>query len=100
MPSEKSKPDNRHREPMTDSDKRLATLLSPSRVTYLPASADKRFARQMADTAKREQARITPRQREYLYQLARRYRRQAPEAYALVEEASGGGSAQVDTLPG
>lgn len=50
--------------------------------TYLPGSFEKRFARDMAFFAKNQPDReLTARQKEWLYQQLKRYRRQIPKTY-------------------
>lgn len=61
---------------LTDAERALARTLRPGGVTYPPGSADKRFARFISAAAEQPEATITPKQREYLLRLARRYRRQ------------------------
>lgn len=50
--------------------------------TFLPASRDKRFCRNMADIAKHSpDTELSLRQRHYMEIMAWRYRRQLPSAY-------------------
>lgn len=61
---------------MTAFDRCLATLISPERITYLPASYDKRFGGAMASIAADPDAKITDHQRALLVSKIVRYRRQ------------------------
>lgn len=66
---------------MTTGEKLIAEQLH-EKVTFLPASYDKRFARDMhyavTDSPDKE---LTVNQRNYLYKLLHKYRRQLPETY-------------------
>jgi hypothetical protein len=59
---------------MNDRLRRIALALGGC--SFLPGSAHKRFAREMAEAARSEQAVVTPRQAARLLRLAHRYRRQ------------------------
>ena len=57
----------------------IAVALALGRCTFLPASWDKRFARDMASAAQHAPAsEITDRQRAHLLRLCHKYRRQIP----------------------
>lgn len=58
---------------MTPYELTLAKALSPERVSYLPGSAAKRFARMIADATE-----ISDGQAHYLRRMAHAYRRQLP----------------------
>lgn len=63
---------------MTEHEITLATALGSCR--FLPASADKRFCRNMADIARLSpENEISLRQRHYMEIMAWRYRRQLPK---------------------
>lgn len=74
------------------SDRELAIIDALKRVTFLPGTSQKRFARNMASAA--DHARdcgITEKQARYLTILAWRYRRQMPStlAYPVIEGDEG-----------
>jgi len=64
------------RRPMTDAERQMALSLSPGKVTYLPGSFDKRFARDMAALAMETEPQITEKQAALLVEKIHRYRRQ------------------------
>lgn len=61
---------------MTQDERWLALSLEPGRITYLPASWDKRFARSLAEKARDPDALLSERQREQMRRMAHRYRGQ------------------------
>lgn len=62
---------------MTDDERTLARALS--RCTFVPATATKRFARDMGDRAAMDESpELTPKQKKYLYEAVIRFRRQIP----------------------
>ena len=63
---------------MTIAEHEAAIAISPRRVTYLPASVDKRFARQIYDAATSLAPQITEAQSANLFRLRHKYRRQIP----------------------
>ncbi len=72
---------------MTDEERAIARALHPSRVSYVPGTTTKRFARDIADTANKRDAAITTAQRQYLLTLCVRMRRQVPpEVVELARE--------------
>ena len=66
----------------------LARAIAPGMVTYVPGTATKRFARDMAWLAEhnREQE-LTPKQRKYLFDTVHRYRRQIQPAIVAAAAA-------------
>lgn len=74
---------------MTEGEITIALALN--RVTYLPASYDKRFSHAMWHYAKNEPDRVlTPQQRELLKTMVHRYRRQIPDIHEqYCEQCSG-----------
>jgi hypothetical protein len=67
---------------MTPYELTIAKALSPARVSYLPGSPDKRFARTICGATE-----ITESQALYLRRMAHRYRRQLPsDVRALTPE--------------
>lgn len=68
-------PDQPTYRPTTDAEREAIRAISPARVTYLPGSPDKRFARDIQYQATTT-GNITERQAEYLRRLLHRYRRQ------------------------
>lgn len=62
--------------PMTDDERIRALALSPGRITYLPGSPDKRFARHLVEMANSPDGELTSKQREYMARLEQRYRKQ------------------------
>ena len=62
--------------PMTDAERTLARALGCC--TFLPASSQKRFARNIAAQAEAVDPQITDKQRRYLHIMVHRYRRQIP----------------------
>lgn len=69
---------------MTDDERRAALALSGP--TYLPATPDKRFARDISGLAKQDDAQITDAQADYIWRMVHRYRRQIKDG-ALVAMA-------------
>lgn len=61
---------------MTEAERRMARALG--RCRFLPGSPPKRFARQVAAEAEREDAQLTGPQARWLRSLVQRYRRQIP----------------------
>ena len=56
--------------------------ISFNRVTFLPGSWDKRYARQWANQAESNPAyELTDKQSEWIYRLLYKYRRQLPDIY-------------------
>jgi hypothetical protein len=73
--------------PMTPDEISMARAVSPTRVTYVPATGTKRFAHCIAMEAEEPQPQITERQAQYLRDLVLRFRRQLPaEIVALAGE--------------
>ena len=71
---------------MPDSlERRAMKALGPGRVTYLPASFNKRFARSMEQLAEQETYTLTDRQRWLLWRMVFRYRRQIGDRELLAE---------------
>lgn len=68
--------DENARSPMTREERWLALALEPNRITYLPGSWDKRFARSLAEKARQDDATLSARQRDQMHRMAHRYRRQ------------------------
>jgi hypothetical protein len=67
---------------MTEAEKAVARALR--KCTYVPGTAPKRFARDMASAAEhRPDLELTGPQRKYLFDMLHRFRRQIPEAHAL-----------------
>lgn len=78
------------RRPMTPDEITIARALCPSRVTYLPGTSDKRFARTITCEADQPAPMITARQAEYLLTLCIRMRRQLPaDVLSIAERLSG-----------
>ena len=59
--------------------------LSPDRVRYLPASFNKRFGRDMAALAEKEEYSLTDRQRWLIWRMVYRYRKQIASVTLLAE---------------
>lgn len=59
---------------MTEDERRAALALAGP--TYLPATPDKRFARDISGLAKQDGAQITDAQADYIWRMVYRYRRQ------------------------
>lgn len=76
------------RRPMTADERKMAEAISPMRVTYIPGIGTKRFARDIAALAERDDAQITEAQAAYLRAVVHRFRRQIPSA--IVSLAAGG----------
>jgi hypothetical protein len=66
--------DKHERIPMTQTEKDM--LLSLSKCTFLPYSWEKRFVRNLHFTACSKKPTISPKQREWLVEIAYRYREQ------------------------
>lgn len=65
---------------MTETEKAIALALN--KCTYVPGTAPKRFARDMASATKhRPDLELTGPQRKYLFDLLHRMRRQIPQAH-------------------
>lgn len=62
--------------PMTGAEQRMALALG--QCTFPPATAQKRFARDIAAQASADEPKITDKQRAYLHLMVHRYRRQIP----------------------
>lgn len=76
---------------MTDDERRMARALTPGHVSYVPGSADKRFAYTLAAIAQGTDPMITVRQAAHLRRLVWRYRRQlSAEVRAFVPEKPAG----------
>lgn len=71
---------------MTEDERRAALALSGP--TYLSATPDKRFARDISSLAKQDGAQITDAQADYIWRMVYRYRRQIRESelVAMAEE--------------
>lgn len=78
------------RRAMTPDEITIARALCPSRVKFIPASTEKRFAFSLAAEAEMSTPMITPRQAEYLLTLCIRMRRQVPaDVLSIAERLSG-----------
>ena len=66
--------DQSERLPITQTEKDM--LLSLSKCTFLPGSWEKRFVRNLHFTARSKKPTISPKQREWLVEIAHRYRNQ------------------------
>jgi hypothetical protein len=90
------KPDQPQRLPMTETEKDMLHRLS--RCTFLPGSWEKRFVRNLHFTARSKKPTISPKQREWLVEIAYRYRNQierqtpsSPSGSVAVGEGGQGG---------
>ena len=72
----------KHRTPMTDLDRRAAECLHGC--VFVPGTATKRFARDMAALARSPDAAITEAQRAYLFTACHRFRRQISDREILL----------------
>jgi len=82
--------------PMTQTEQDMLSQLS--RCTFLPGTWEKRFVRNLHFTARSKNPTITPKQREWLVEIAHRYRNQlerlntpSPDALKSGEGAGGEG---------
>lgn len=75
-PKERQKREPANWRDMTPIEKVLAEALG--KCTFPPATAQKRFARNISAQAASDEPKITDRQREYLHLMVHRYRRQIP----------------------
>jgi len=75
---------------MTEFEQMLALAIAPGMVTYVPGTATKRFARDMAWLAEHSPDKaLTQKQRKYLLDTVHRYRRQIqPAIVAAAAKAS------------